>query len=428
MLNNKLHFVGANIGFFAVFAELEFDIPDALRIIAIEPCSKNFKLLQKNIKLYAPTAHLVQAAISNVPRTSKSDFKTTDCSSGKRRKRVCSNIGCSNPCKVEGYKRRGGEEDIKNKVVGLVGKEDSSEAKEGVNERAVFADEGDKEGKVDDEVKKKDEDKEDEEEKKEDKDKEKEEEEDEEKEKEEEEEKKEEKGKEKEGNEDEKPVHALMTYYPRMPGNSRMTYLVGDGPLRSNTSFLIGSCQEVVAVKTLSDVIDDYENKNGYNTCDEDDNDSCDHFDDTGHSKTDSGARLSKQRRRKVKGNISLLKIDVEGSELCVLQSLEDRHWIRIDQIVIEVERPKECVKGSGSVRIPDVVDFINCNTHCAEKKQSNCVEKDKLSLNDQHCNYFRVRDLLKSHGFSIFEDWGTLDGYDTGCLLIFGIKDKRNT
>ena len=404
--NNKLHFVGANIGFFAVFAELEFDIPDALRIIAIEPCSKNFKLLQKNMKLYAPTAHLVQAAISNVPRTNKIYFNTTDCSPEKRRKRVYSNIGCSNPYKVEGYKRRGGDEDIKNKVVGLVGKEDSSEAKEGVNERAVFADEGDKEGKVDDEVKTKDKDKEDEEEKNK--------------------EKKEEK--EKEGNEDEKPVHALMTYYPRMPGNSRMTHLVGDGPLRSNTSFLIGSCQEKVAVKTLSEVIDDYENENGYNTCDEDDNDSCDHFDDTGHSKRDSGTHLSKQRKRKVKGNISLLKIDVEGSELCVLQSLEDRHWIRIDQIVIEVERPKECVKGSRSVRAPDAVDFINCSTHCAEKKQSNCVEKEKLFLNDQHCNYFHVRDLLKLHGFSIFEDWGTLDGYDTGCLLIFGIKDKRNT
>ena len=383
--NDKLHFTGANIGFFAVFAELEFDVPDALRIIAVEPCSKNFKLLQKNMKLYAPTSHLVQAAISNV------DFNTTDCSLRKRKKRVCPNKGCSNSCKGEGCKRRG-EEDVQNKVVGVVGEEYGTEGKEGVNGRAVFVDVGEKEGKVDDEVKMNDKDKED----------------------------------KKWGNEDEKPEHASMTYYPRMPGNSRMTHLVGDELLRSNTSFLMGSCQEVVVVKTLSNVIDDYENKNGYNECNEDDNEICDHCVNTGHSKTDSGAYLNEQRESKVKSNISLLKIDVEGSELCVLQSLEHRHWNRIDQVVIEVERPKECAKGF--VRAPAVVDVTNCSTHSAVMKQRNCVEDDKVSPNDQHCNYFQVRDLLKLHGFSLFEDWGTLDGYDTGCLLLFGIKDKRNT
>ena len=363
----KLHFAGANIGFFAVFAELEFEIPDALRLIVIEPCLKNFQLLQENMELYAPTAHLVQAAISSVPRNKKRSFNASDCNVGKRRDRASINEIASSQYEVKGCLRRG-KTDVEDEVKGPV-EEEEEMMKE--YEQGLIVEGRENEGELeDDDVAKKEEE------------------------------------------EEEEAVgaeHAFMTYYPRMPGNSRMTHLVGDGPLNSNSSFLTGSCQERVAVKTLSDVIDDYESKNEDSRCDEDGEGSCGYRDDARESSRDVGGHSSGTRGRKSEGNIALLKIDVEGSELCVLQSIEHRHWIRIDQIVIEIERPREGAEGPASVSA--AADIIHCNTHR--------VGEDKQS------NYHRVCNLLKLHGFRLLEEWGAPGGYDTGCLLLFGIKEK---
>jgi len=57
---------GANIGMFSIFAELQFNTVNALRIIAIEPVSSNFELLKKNLSLYAPAAHLYRTVIGEV--------------------------------------------------------------------------------------------------------------------------------------------------------------------------------------------------------------------------------------------------------------------------------------------------------------------------------------------------------------------------
>lgn len=54
---------GANIGMFSVFAELQFDSPNALCIIAVEPVSHNCVLLRRNLDLYAPTAEVLQLAV-----------------------------------------------------------------------------------------------------------------------------------------------------------------------------------------------------------------------------------------------------------------------------------------------------------------------------------------------------------------------------
>jgi hypothetical protein len=372
-----LIFTGANIGFFAIFAELEFDVPDALRIIAIEPCSKNFKLLQQNMKLYAPTAHLVQAAISSVPRKSKRIHNGADGDAGKHRKRVSRSERAQNQHEGGGYLRSSmGDRGHGERLTGAAG----DVTVEGVEKkRRIFVkdEDGDEESEVVDDKKAEG--------------------------------KEEEVMKEGEG---EGVEHAFMTYYPRMPGNSRVTHCAGKGPSYSRGSFQLGSCQERVVVKSLSDLIDDYERKNKNADRYEDSDESGDQCDDTGASVLHSG----ETRGGKSRGNIALLKVDVEGSELCVLQSLELRHWNRIDQIVVETERPREGAEGSAG-------DIINCNANSTKEKQSCHADDGELH---QQSNYYRIYNLLKLHGFRVEEEWGDPDGYDTGCLLLFGIKERR--
>ena len=377
-----IDFTGANVGFFAVFAEIEFDAPDALRIIAIEPCSKNFKLLQQNMKLYAPTAHLVQAAISSVPRRSKRTLNGADGNVGKHRKRVSKSERAPNQHEGGGGHLRSSMRDQDECLTG----EEGGITVEGVeNERGIFL--KDEDGHEDEESEVVDleiaEGKEEVEEK------------------------------EKEGVE-----HAFMTYYPRMPGNSRMTHCAGEGPSYSHSSFQIGSCQERVVVRTLSDVIDDYERQNKNTDRYEDSDGSGDHCAGTGARVLHSGETREEESR----GNIALLKVDVEGNELCVLQSLELRHWNRIDQIVVETERPTEGAEGSVSGEDGSAGDTINCNPLSTEEKKQSC-RADDGDLHQQS-NYYRIYNLLKLHGFRVVEEWGDPDGYDTGCLLLFGIKE----
>lgn len=58
--------VGANVGMFSIFAELQWgDYCNALRIIAVEPITASFVMLQKNMAKFAPSAVLLHAAVGN---------------------------------------------------------------------------------------------------------------------------------------------------------------------------------------------------------------------------------------------------------------------------------------------------------------------------------------------------------------------------
>ena len=99
-----------------------------------------------------------------------------------------------------------------------------------------------------------------------------------------------------------------MTYFPRMPGNSCLSHYTYQKikerkKYKSENNYLLGMKEEICISRTLSSII------NEFNIC--------------------------YQR-------ISLLKIDVEGSELEVLKSINDSHWDLIDQIVLETARPEK--------------------------------------------------------------------------------------
>jgi FkbM family methyltransferase len=64
--NDVIVDVGANVGMFSVFCELEMDLADALRIIAIEPIPANTTLLKNNRDLYFPTGIVVETAVGVV--------------------------------------------------------------------------------------------------------------------------------------------------------------------------------------------------------------------------------------------------------------------------------------------------------------------------------------------------------------------------
>ena len=206
--------LGANIGFFSVFAELEFESVDALKIIAIEPLQMNFNLLKKNLSKYCPSAVLVQAAISNF-RESKRKKESQEIIKYSKRKK-------EDKCKVF---------NISNKsTIGTM------------EEEKLLS-----------------------------------------------------------------PTLIPMTYFPRMPGNSCISSYLNQKLNERNigeksNNFHADMKEEICFGKTLSSVIDEYNNNNE---------------------------------------RISLLKIDVEGSELDVLLSLNDHHWELIDQIVLETVRPK---------------------------------------------------------------------------------------
>ena len=91
---------------------------------------------------------------------------------------------------------------------------------------------------------------------------------------------------------------AEITVYPRMPGNSTLNSaekLAAQSPYMRAKMFA-NAKTEHCQLRTLSDVIDSEDLE-----------------------------------------SVDLLKIDVEGSELRVLQGIDDRHWPLVQQIVAEV-------------------------------------------------------------------------------------------
>ena len=116
---------------------------------------------------------------------------------------------------------------------------------------------------------------------------------------------------------------------------------------RKRCDFVDGAVEEYCLAKTLSQVLDEY-----------------------------SGSRLLPPR-------IALLKVDVEGAELSVLQGLSDAHWSLIDQIVVE------------SSTIP----LDSTTAHTSSVKRHNNVSANDIagaSLADA------IVKLLEMRGFSV--------------------------
>ena len=95
------------------------------------------------------------------------------------------------------------------------------------------------------------------------------------------------------------PAQAVdMTVYPRMPGNSTLDPIEKEAAQRSlmRAEMFEDARVETCEMRTLSDII--------------------------------SSEGLD---------SVDLLKVDVEGSELAVLEGLEARHWPLVKQVVLEV-------------------------------------------------------------------------------------------
>jgi hypothetical protein len=102
--------------------------------------------------------------------------------------------------------------------------------------------------------------------------------------------------------------------------------------------------------------------------------------------------------------NYCILQVDVEGSELDVLMSIDDRHWCFIDQIVIETAQPNKRILS---------LSYI--------PSQSNANSIDQ-SVNDNDL-FENVCALLKRKKFNIIVEYDPSLGIDTGCVLIFATK-----
>ena len=195
-----------------------------------------------------------------------------------------------------------------------------------------------------------------------------------------------------------------MTYFPRMPGNSCLSSFSSEKLKRqilhkTVIPFTKGMKEESCVVKTLSEVIEGYDS-------------------------------LGKSR-------ISLLKIDVEGSELDVLHSIDDRQWHLIDQIVIETEKPP--------VRLATSIPYSYSNIHqtsmarhraedgtetsvVGETKSVGVVEGECKSacagltgrpLND-------ICTLLESKGFRVHVDWDPALGCEEVVLVFAFCEDCK--
>eukprot|EP00596_Hydrurales_sp_CCMP1899_P002150 CAMPEP_0119053250 /NCGR_PEP_ID=MMETSP1177-20130426/74313_1 /TAXON_ID=2985 /ORGANISM="Ochromonas sp, Strain CCMP1899" /LENGTH=480 /DNA_ID=CAMNT_0007033159 /DNA_START=1534 /DNA_END=2976 /DNA_ORIENTATION=- len=156
-----------------------------------------------------------------------------------------------------------------------------------------------------------------------------------------------------------------MTYFPHMPGNSCASIFVADKfNQHKRANLLTGMRNEICTLRSLSGIIDD------------------------------SGFEVNDSQR------ISLLKVDVEGSELDVLLSIDDRHWCFIDQIVIETSRPNKRRPSSSCI---------------SSQFDPNSIDQ---SVNDN--SFENVRALLKRKNFNIIVEHDPSMGVDTGCVLIF--------
>ena len=190
-----------------------------------------------------------------------------------------------------------------------------------------------------------------------------------------------------------------MTYFPRMPGNSCLSSFSSEKLKRQRLHetvipFTKGMREVSCVVKTLSEVIEGYDG-------------------------------LGKSR-------ISLLKIDVEGSELDVLESIGDRHWHLIDQIVIETEKPPERLATS----IPYTYSNTSVKKHRAEDGTETIVvgETERVEMVKDDCKspcagltgepLNDVCTLLESKGFRVHVDWDPALGCEEVVLVFAFCKD----
>jgi FkbM family methyltransferase len=164
----------------------------------------------------------------------------------------------------------------------------------------------------------------------------------------------------------------LMTYFPHIPGNSCASKFVADKFNQHKRAHLLTEMrEEMCKLQSLSAIIDE------------------------------SGFETNNSHR------ISLLKVDVEGAELDVLLSIDDRHWYIIDQIVIETAQPNK--------RIP--MSFFPTQSNDSSMNQS---ENHNFTVDDLFEN---ICTLLKRKNFDIIVEHDPSLGVDTGCVLIFAKK-----
>lgn len=116
---------------------------------------------------------------------------------------------------------------------------------------------------------------------------------------------------------------------------------------------------------------------------------------------------------------ISLIKTDVEGSELDVLLSLEVRHWKLVDQVVIETARSPGKLSGTNICPFRDV----DRPCHDSLPLESFSTQTKEGVTNEQSSDLDAIFNLLRNHGFKTSVETDPGHGADTGCLLIFASR-----
>jgi hypothetical protein len=199
----------------------------------------------------------------------------------------------------------------------------------------------------------------------------------------------------------------IMNFYPRMPGNS-CTPQVACERLRSSgcrihgpdSPYLVGMTTERCVVKTLTDVIDEYVKV--------------------------QGQRQGQRQGQKIGSRISLLKVDVEGSELGVLLSLEARLWQLVDQVVVETARPAHIDTDLGETASKALLQNLRQGHEVASRPPPPPPPLSGQSAGqcDAPSNtFFDILNLLEDQGFKVSVEWDPVRGHDTGCVMLYGTR-----
>jgi hypothetical protein len=124
---------------------------------------------------------------------------------------------------------------------------------------------------------------------------------------------------------------------------------------------------------------------------------------------------------------ISLLKVDVEGSELGVLLSLEARLWLLVDQVVVETARPALIYTDLGETAAKALLQNLRQGHEVASRPPPPPpppLSGQSAGQSDAPSNtFFDILNLLQDQGFKVSVEWDPVRGYDTGCVMLFGTR-----
>ena len=200
-----------------------------------------------------------------------------------------------------------------------------------------------------------------------------------------------------------------------MPGNSctpevALERTKGSGCRihKPDSPYLVGMTSEICVVKTLTEVIDEY-------------------FKGQGQGKGQGHGDGQVQRGG---SRISLLKVDVEGSELGVLLSLGARLWQIVDQVVVETARPSQMDIGLGETALNVPFKYLREGDEVTRRPPPPPpppplpLPLPQTGGCDVPCNvYYDILNLLEGQGFKVSTEWDPVTGYDTGCVMLFGTR-----